>query len=249
MLKFPLATSTWNDAELIAMRQVIDSGNFTMGEKVKRYESEFADTFDCKYCVMVNSGSSANLLMIAALMYTKDNSLKLSKGDEVIVPAVSWATTYFPITQHGLRIKFVDIDLKTLNFNLDDLEQAISPKTKAIFCVNLLGNPNDFANILLCAKHNLILLEDNCEAMGAKYLSKHCGSFGVMGSFSSYFSHHISTMEGGCIITDNEELYHILLSLRSHGWTRQLPALNHVFEIKSDNDFWKVLILCYPGII
>ena len=248
MLKFPLATSTWNDAELIAMRQVIDSGNFTMGEKVKRYESEFADTFDCKYCVMVNSGSSANLLMIAALMYTKDNSLKLSKGDEVIVPAVSWATTYFPITQHGLRIKFVDIDLKTLNFNLDDLEQAISPKTKAIFCVNLLGNPNDFANILtLCEQHNLILLEDNCEAMGAKYLSKHCGSFGVMGSFSSYFSHHISTMEGGCIITDNEELYHILLSLRSHGWTRQLPALNHVTEIKSDNDFLESFNFVLPG--
>jgi CDP-6-deoxy-D-xylo-4-hexulose-3-dehydrase len=132
---------------------------------------------------MVNSGSSANLVLISALLY----SGKLNKGDEVIVPAVSWSTTYFPITQNGLKIKFLDIDKDTLNIDTSQLENAISNDTKAIFAVNLLGNPNNF-DILLrtCKKYNLLLLEDNCEALGAKYNNKYTGTFGTGGTFSFF---------------------------------------------------------------
>src|SRR5690606_5532241 len=134
----------------------------------------------------------------------------LQRGDEVIVPAVSWSTTYFPLQQYGLKVKFVDIDRDTLNIDLNKLEAAITEKTKAILLVNLLGNPNDFAAIQkMIAGKNITLLEDNCESMGATYEGKQAGTFGAMGTYSSFFSHHIATMEGGCVVTDDEELYHI----------------------------------------
>jgi CDP-6-deoxy-D-xylo-4-hexulose-3-dehydrase len=159
--------------------------------------------------------------MVAALFYSKNSKLKLNRGDEVIVPAVSWSTTYFPLYQFGLKIKFVDIDLQTLNYDLDQLEQAITENTRMVMAVNLLGNPNDFNRInQIIGERNIILIEDNCESMGATYKGKHSGTFGVMGSFSTFFSHHMSTMEGGLIVTDDQELHHILLSLRAHGWTR-----------------------------
>jgi CDP-6-deoxy-D-xylo-4-hexulose-3-dehydrase len=246
--KFPLATSTWGQEEIDAMHRVIDSRMFTMGENVSAFERGFSDYVGSKYCVMVNSGSSSNLLMVAALFYTKNSRLKLNRGDEVIVPAVSWSTTYYPLYQYGLKFKFVDIDLETLNYDLDQLEAAVSDKTRMIMAVNLLGNPNDYDRIQqLVDKHNLILLEDNCESLGATYNGRFAGTFGVMGSFSSFFSHHISTMEGGLIVTDDEELYHILLSLRSHGWTRHLPKENHVCETKSDDPFEESYRFVLPG--
>jgi len=195
---------------------------------------------------MVNSGSSANLLMVAALFYRKDNPLQ--RGDEVIVPAVSWSTTYFPLYQYGLKIKFIDIDLETLNFDLDQLEDAVTEKTRLIMAVNLLGNPNDFNRIFqIIEGKDIILIEDNCEAMGATYNGKMTGTFGIMGTFSTFFSHHISTMEGGLIVTDDEELYHILLSLRAHGWTRNLPKYNHVCGKKSDDPFEESFRFVLPG--
>lgn len=246
--KFPLATATWGQEEQDAMQRVIASGMFTMGANVQAFERDFAKYVGSKHCVMVNSGSSAILLMVAALFYTKNQSLCLKRGDEVIVPAVSWSTTYYPLYQYGLKIKFVDIDLQTLNYDLDQLEQAVTDKTRVIMAVNLLGNPNDFGRIQqIIGGRNITLIEDNCESMGAKYQGKHAGTFGVMGGYSSFFSHHISTMEGGLIVTDDEELYQILLSLRAHGWTRNLPKYNLVCGEKSDDPFEESFRFVLPG--
>jgi len=247
-VKYELATSTWDDREIDAITGLIKSGQFSMGEKVRKYEQDFADFFGSKYAVMTSSGSTANLLMIAALFYTKNIEHKLNRGDEVIVPAVSWSTTYFPLQQYGLKVKFVDIDPQTLNFNLEDLEGAITPKTRAILAVNLLGNSNDFKKLKeLIAKRDIILLEDNCESMGATLDDQMTGTFGLMGTFSSYFSHHIATMEGGCVITDDEEIYHILLCLRAHGWTRNLPEDNHVTGKKGEDFFSEAFRFVLPG--
>jgi CDP-4-dehydro-6-deoxyglucose reductase, E1 len=246
--KFPLATATWGQEEQDAMQRVIVSGMYTMGVNVQAFERDFAQYVGSKHCVMVNSGSSAILLMVAALFYTQNPKLKLQRGDEVIVPAVSWSTTYYPLYQYGLKIKFVDIDLQTLNYDLDQLAQAVTDKTRAIMAVNLLGNPNDFGRIQqIIGKRDIVLMEDNCESMGAKYQGKHAGTFGVMGSYSSFFSHHISTMEGGLIVTDDEELYQILLSLRAHGWTRNLPKQNLVCSDKSDDPFEESFRFVLPG--
>jgi len=245
---FPLATSSWGQEEQDAMQRVIASGSFTMGAQVAAFERDFAAYIGSRHCVMVNSGSSANLLMVAALFYTQNDTLQLQRGDEVIVPAVSWSTTYYPLYQYGLRIKFVDIDLHTLNYDLDQLALAITDRTRAIMAVNLLGNPNDFAAInALIGDRRIVVVEDNCESMGARFEGRSAGTFGVMGSFSSFFSHHISTMEGGLIVTDDEELYQILLSLRAHGWTRNLPKHNLVCGEKSDDPFVESFRFVLPG--
>ena len=242
---YPLATSTWDDKELQAIQSVIDKDIFTMGESVKQFEDDFARFLDKKYCVMVSSGSSANLIATAALFYTKNPMLK--RGDEVIVPAVSWSTTYFPLQQYGLKLKFVDIDIETLNYDLDALQGAIIDKTKMIMVVNLLGNPNDFDQInKIIGDKDIFILEDNCESMGAEYRGKQTGTFGVMGTFSTFFSHHMATMEGGFVTTDDEELYHILLSMRAHGWTRNLPKENKVSN-KSDDWFEESFRFVLPG--
>jgi CDP-4-dehydro-6-deoxyglucose reductase, E1 len=242
---YPLAASSWADEEINAIKNLLLQDQFTMGENVKKFETEFSEYFNSKYSVMVNSGSSANLLAIAALFYTKDNPLK--RGDEVIVPAVSWGTTYFPLQQFGLRVKFVDIDSDTLNINIETLKSAISKKTKLIVAVNLLGNPNKFDTLTkLCQDNNITLFEDNCESMGAQFDKKYTGTFGRLGTFSTYFSHHISTIEGGLIVTDNEELYHIMLSMRSHGWTRALPKINKVVS-KGDREFEESFKFVLPG--
>jgi len=246
--KHELATSSWGDGEISAMNDVIAEGNFTMGKRVKLFEEKFSEFIEAKYCVMVNSGSSANLLMIAALFYSKQSNLKLKRGDEIIVPAVSWSTTYFPLYQYGLKIKFVDIDLETLNYDLSKLETAISKKTRAIMAVNLLGNSNDFGHILnLISGTDIVLVEDNCESMGAEFSNKKTGTFGVMGTFSTFFSHHISTMEGGIIATDDKELYQILLSLRAHGWTRDLPNNNLVCSKKDTESLKEDFRFVLPG--
>ena len=244
-MKYQLATSTWNDKELKAIMKVILSDRYTMGEYVKQFEKEFAKFIGRKYAIMVSSGSAANLLGIASLFYTKKPYLK--KGDEVIVPAVSWSTTYFPLQQYGLKLKFVDIDLNTLNYDLESLKEAITEKTKMIMVVNLLGNPNDFAKIKEIIKNkDIILFEDNCEAMGAEYNGRQTGIFGLIGTFSTFFSHHISTMEGGFVATDDEELYHIFLSMRAHGWTRDLPKYNTICK-KSDDWFEESFKFILPG--
>ena len=247
-IRFPLATSSWDQKELDAIQRVVASDRYSMGNEVAHFEQRFADYFDSKYAVMVNSGSSANLLMTAALAFTKNPRYKLSRGDEIIVPAVSWSTTYYPLNQYGLHLKFVDIDLETLNYDLEALEGAVSDKTRAIMAVNLLGNPNDFAEInRIIGDRDIVVIEDNCESMGATFGGKQAGTFGVMGSFSCFFSHHISTMEGGVVVTDDEELYHVMLVLRAHGWTRNLPKFNQVTGEKSDDPFEESFRFVLPG--
>ncbi len=245
-MKYPLATSTWDQAELDAINRVVSSGMCTMGENVQKFEDEFARFVGAKYAVMVNSGSSANLIMVGALFFRQDRRLK--SGDEVIVPAVSWPTTYYPLSQYGLKLKFVDMDIETLNYDLVALASAVNDKTRLIVAVNLLGNPNDFTEIdRIIGTRNIIIIEDNCESLGAVYKGRQAGTFGVMGSFSTFFSHHMSTMEGGLVVTDDEELYQILLCLRAHGWTRNLPKVNKVSGVKSDDPFeesWKFIL---PG--
>ena len=241
----PLATSTWDDREFEALRRVIASGRFTMGPAVRVFEQEFATHFGSKHAVMVNSGSSANLLAIAAAV--QNPALDINPGDEVIVPAVSWATTYYPIDQLGLTLRFVDIDLGTLNLDLDEVEKAIGPRTKAVFAVNLLGNPVDYDRLsALCTEHGLLLIEDNCESMGASLGGRSAGTFGAMGTFSCFYSHHISTMEGGLVLTDDEFLYQAMVSMRAHGWTRELPDDNLIFP-KTGDKFDDLFRFVLPG--
>ena len=244
-MKYTLASSTWDNKELEAIQSIVKKDMYTMGDSVKQFEENFSRYLDSKYCVMTSSGSTANLLATAALFYTKNPKLK--RGDEVIVPAVSWSTTYFPLQQYGLKLRFVDIDLETLNYDLKALEEAVSDSTKMIMIVNLLGNPNDFDKINDIIKgKDVFLLEDNCESMGATFNGQQAGTFGIMGTFSTFFSHHMATMEGGFITTDDEELYHILLSIRAHGWTRNLPNDNLVCN-KSDDWFEESFRFVLPG--
>lgn len=246
--KYPLATSSWDQSEMDALQRVMDSGMYSMGAEVRAFEERFARQFGSKYAVMVNSGSSANLLMTAALFFTLNPALKLERGDEIIVPAVSWPTTYYPLNQYGLKLKFVDIDLATLNYDLAALRAAVTDRTHAIMVVNLLGNPNDFDEITdIVSGRDIVIIEDNCESMGATFNGRQAGTFGVMGSFSTFFSHHISTMEGGVVVTDDEELYHVMLALRAHGWTRNLPKFNHVTGEKSDDPFEESFRFVLPG--
>ena len=213
----PLSKLTWGEEEVEAAIAVIRSGYFTMGEITKKYEEAYAKYVGTKYAIACNSGSSANLLMVAA--YT----LKHGAG-VVIVPAIAWSTSYSPFQQYGWRLIVVDIDRNTLNYDIDQLKMAYSSRNKKppILAVNILGNPNDFDRF----PEGAVVLEDNCESMGAEYAGRMTGSFGLMSSHSTFFSHHICTMEGGLVTTDDEEMYHMLLSLRSHGWTRHLPDDN-----------------------
>ncbi len=245
MIKYPLATSTWDNHEIEAINSVIAKDMYTMGEGVKQFEVDFASYVNAKYAVMVNSGSSANLIAVAAMFYTKNPKLK--RGDEVIVPAVSWSTSYFPLHQYGLKLKFVDVDLLTLNYDLNQLKLAVTDNTKMILAVNLLGNPNDFEAIkAIIAHRDIILMEDNCESLGAEFKGKQAGTFGLVGTFSTFFSHHMSTMEGGLIVTDDEEMYHVMICLRAHGWTRHLPKENKVSN-KSDHWFEESFRFVLPG--
>ena len=238
-----LAISTWDSEEFEAIDKVIKSNNFTMGERVALFEQRFSSYIGTKYSVMVNSGSSANLLMIASLIL----SGRLRAGDEVIVPAVSWSTTYSPLQQYGLKAKFVDINLETLNIDLTKIRSAITSSTKAIFVVNLLGNPAHLDEIKnICKEKDLIMLEDNCESLGAELNQKKAGSFGLMGTHSFFFSHHISTMEGGMISTDDEIIFEILKSIRAHGWTRNLSNKNILSE-KSSDEFYEMFNFILPG--
>jgi CDP-6-deoxy-D-xylo-4-hexulose-3-dehydrase len=245
MRDYPLATTTWDDKEYAAMQEVIASGNFTMGKRVAAFEEQFASHFGSDFAVMSNSGSSANLLALAAIRYS---SLNPADGrDEVIVPAVSWSTTYYPITQMGFRLKFVDVDLETLNASVESISAAVSSKTAGIVVVNLLGNPSELTEIRqLADQHSLFMIEDNCESMGATYDGKLAGTFGEIGTFSSFFSHHISTMEGGLSVTNSLELKQVMTSLRAHGWTRELPSENFVHD-KTGDDFEDLFRFVLPG--
>ena len=242
---YDLAVSTWAQEEADALQRVIASGRFTMGPEVAAFEMEFAAYFGMRYGVMVNSGSSANLVSIAALFYKRDRPLQ--RGDEAIVPAISWCTTYHPLQQYGMKLRFVDVDLDTLNMDVRKLEKALTPRTRLIVGVSILGNPaaldvmRDFAN-----QHGLYFLEDNCESMDAELGGQKTGTFGHLNTFSFFFSHHISTVEGGMVLTNDEELYHLLRAMRAHGWTRDLPSDSPVYN-PYDNAYFEAYHFILPG--
>ena len=244
-MTYELASPTWNDDEIDVAISVLRSGELSMGVQVSNFEREFAEYIGTKYAVMFNSGSSANLGMVAAMRYFKGSKIK--EGDEIIVPSVSWSTTYYPVNQAGFVLNFVDIDPETLNMDINLVKQAINEKTRAIFAVNLLGNPAQLLELkALADEHNLYLIEDNCESLGAKISNKRTGSFGLAGAHSFYFSHHICTMEGGMVTTDSKELMEALISIRAHGWTRGLEKDNSVYP-KSENEWEDLFRFVLPG--
>ena len=228
---YPLAFSTWDDKEKQAIQRVMASDMYTMGSNVREFENAFAEQFNSNHAVMVNSGSSANLLMLSLLRY------KYKLTGDIIVPVVGWATTYFPVAQNNFRLNFVDVDPDTWNIDTNKIEKAITKDTCAVMPVNLLGNSCDYTAIkALCNKHNLLLIEDNCESMGAFYDGQFTGTIGLAGSFSFFFSHHIQTMEGGMVLCQNIDDAHYLRSMRAHGWVRDLPANSPLYE-KTGNAF------------
>ena len=244
-LFYDLASSSWGQEELDALQRVIASGQLTMGPCVRQFEEAFAAKFGLKHALMVSSGSAANLVGVAALFHKRDRPLH--RGDEVIVPSISWATTYYPLQQYGLRLRFVDVDLFTLNIDVSQLERALTPRTRMVVAVSILGNPCALDELrAFCDRHGLYLFEDNCESMGATLDGKPCGSFGHVNTFSSFFSHHISTMEGGVLATDDTEIYHLARSMRAHGWTRDLPEDTTIYERRAD-DFFEAYRFILPG--
>ena len=217
---YPLASDNWDSKEFEAIQQVLDSNHFTMGEQVRIFEENVAKKFGSKFAIMVNSGSSANLVMLTILKILSNQKIK---KPNIIVPAVSWSTTYTPAYYLDLELKFCDVDINHFGLNLDSVSKAIDKDTIAILAVNLLGSAADLDNLRNLAKDkNIILLEDNCESLGATLNGEYTGTFGLMASHSSFFSHHINSMEGGWITTDSIQVLDIATSLRAHGWTRLL---------------------------
>ncbi|MCR9256836.1 MAG: aminotransferase class I/II-fold pyridoxal phosphate-dependent enzyme [Alphaproteobacteria bacterium] len=240
-----LAASSWGEEEPAALKRVIDTGFYTMGKEVAAFEAAFADYIGVSHAVMVNSGSSANLIATAAMAYAKDRPIQ--RGDEVIVPAISWATMYHPLQQYGLKLKVVDVDLETLNVDMRQMEAALTDRTRMVAAVSILGNPAPLDEIrAFCDRHDLWLLEDNCESLGADLGGKMCGSFGHIGTQSFFFSHHIATMEGGILLMDSTELCHLSKALRAHGWTRDLPADSPIVE-RTGDDFFEAYRFILPG--
>lgn len=208
----------------------------TMGKKVRRFEQEFSEYFKFANSTMVNSGSSANLIATAALtnIKTKDG---LKPGDEIIVPALAWSTTIWPLIQHGLVPVIVDINPLSMNLDPNEVERAIGNKTRGIMLVHVYGNPCDMTAIQdIVKRHSLILIEDCCEALGASYDNEPVGSFGQVGTFSFYFSHHITTLEGGMCVTNDGDLADMMRILRAHGWVREVANPDKHLTISPDID-------------
>ena len=244
-MTYELSSTSWGEEEIAALQRVIRSGRFTMGEQVRLFEEAFAAKFGMKHAIMTNSGSSANLVGVAALSYRAARPLQ--RGDEVIVPAISWATTFHPLQQYGLKLRFVDVELETLNMDVSRLEAALTPRTRMVMAVSILGNPAALDVMReFCDRHGLILFEDNCESMGASLGGRPCGTFGDVNTFSTFYSHHISTMEGGVLVTNDTEIDHLARAIRNHGWARDLPA-DSTLGTRQDDPFFEAYRFVLPG--
>ena len=220
MSRYSLVQNTISKKEISSLSKWLLKGEkLTKGELTIKFEKLFSKYVNRKYSIFVNSGSSANLLIVSALV--ESNRLKNKKA---IIAGVSWSTTISPFIQNNFDIKLCDCSNKNLGVDIDDFERLCKKYRPSIaMIVNVLGHPNNTVEIKkLCNKYNIILLEDSCEALGTVNYGKKLGSDGLASSFSFYYGHHISTIEGGMVVTDNYELYNIMLSIRSHGWSRDL---------------------------
>ena len=233
---YPLVKNPYRRKDIDSAIKVLKTGKLTIGSVTDNFQKIFSEKLKTKNSLLVNSGSSANLLALQCLInpYRKK---RLKKDDEIILPALCWSTSLWPIIQSGLKPKFVDIDLKTLNFDLEKLEKAITKKTKAILIVHVLGNCVDMDLLMkIKNKYNLILIEDTCESLGTKYKNKYLGTFGDFSSFSFYSSHQISSGEGGMICCKNENDFEIIKSLRAHGWSRGLKNEAKIANLNKNLD-------------
>ena len=229
-----LHEATFNENEVYEATKVMASTHVTMGKRVKKFEKEYSIHNSSRYSLMCNSGSSANLLMLSAIT-SKLSNFGLKKNDEVIVPSLSWSTSVWPIIQCGLTPVFVDCNPNTYNIDIQKLKKSISKKTKAILLVHVYGNPCEMDKIIkICNEKNIILLEDCCESMGATFKNKKVGNFGLISSFSLYFSHHITSLEGGICCTNKKNIIENLRIQRAHGWSRETE--NKLFYIKKYPD-------------
>ena len=225
--EYPLIDNPFDTNDLMSAISVLLKGKITMAQITKNFEKKFAKYVGSKYALMVNSGSSANLLAFFALINPK-NKYKLQKNDECLIPSLCWSTSLWPIIQAGLKPKFVDVDVETLNINLKDLKKKINKKTKALLAVHILGNSSNMQQLSnICKKNKIILVEDTCESLGSKFKNKSLGTFGRFGTYSFYPSHQITSGEGGMIVCNKREDYEILHSLRAHGWDRGLNNKNN----------------------
>lgn len=221
-----LSRPTFGKEEIIETMDSLISTWVTMGEKVEEFERKWSDYIGTKNSLMVNSGSSANLLALKCL-----EGSEIETGDEVIVPAVSWSTTIFPIVDIGAKPVIVDVDRENYNLDPEEVRKAITGDTSAIMVVHLLGNPAPMDEIMeIAEKNNLVVIEDSCEAHGAEYKGEKVGSIGDLGTFSFFFSHHISTIEGGMVNTNSDKYREKLKMLRAHGWVRELEEKDKYTE-------------------
>jgi CDP-6-deoxy-D-xylo-4-hexulose-3-dehydrase len=219
---FPLIAQSFDEREIIAVVDTLLTGQLTMSSRVLEFEKKFAAYLNVPFAVMVNSGSSANLLAVAAATNPK-RSKRLLAGDEVLVPAVCWSTSVWPILQAGLKPVFVDVDPKTMNMDLNSMREKITPKTKALVAVHILGNAAPIAKLhCIIQEHDLLVIEDTCESLGSSSMGNYLGTQSSFGTFSFYYSHHITTGEGGMVVCHTVEDYDLLKCLRAHGWSREL---------------------------
>jgi len=247
MNNIPLQRDTINDADIDRLIEWLKTyPRLTKGKVTLEFEQKWAKWLGTKYSVFVNSGSSANLLMLYALIISGR-----MKNNKVVLPGLCWATDLAPILQLNLEPILCDVDLETLAVDLDELEKIfIEEKPSTLLLVSILGFSPKMNEILeLCKKYDVILLEDNCESLGTEYDNKKLGGFGLMSSFSTYFGHHISTIEGGIVSTNDDEMNDLLLSIRSHGWDRDL-SVEKQKELREKNnisDFDAFYTFYYPG--
>jgi CDP-6-deoxy-D-xylo-4-hexulose-3-dehydrase len=223
----PLSEPTFGVDEILEAIDSLTSGQVTYGSKVKAFESAFARYCGCAGAVSTNSGSSANLVALMSVLdpeSARRNNRR--RSGKVLVPAVSWSTSVFPILDAGLTPVLVDIDLATLNVDASTFEAGIDDDVVGMVPVHLLGNPAPMDSIMkLAEEHDLFVVEDACEAHGATIRDRRVGSWGDCGTFSFYFSHHITTIEGGMIVSDDDELLDVAKILRSHGLARDSKHL------------------------
>ncbi|MDO8962976.1 MAG: lipopolysaccharide biosynthesis protein RfbH, partial [Coriobacteriia bacterium] len=216
--KLGYAGRVFDEAELVAL--VDSSLDFwlTYGRYSERFETALASVLGVRTCLLVNSGSSANLLAFAALTSESLGERRIGRGDEVITVAAGFPTTVTPIIQYGAVPVFVDVALPGYNVDVEQLEAAFSPRTKAVMLAHTLGNPFDIDGVTaFCERHGLWLIEDNCDALGSRYKGRLTGTFGHIGTSSFYPPHHMTMGEGGAVYTDDRELGRIMLALRDWG--------------------------------